>query len=53
LVELIKCRRSLFGKLRLYQAYQQNDAHHDRYTARLQEVITYADAVIGDLESDM
>jgi hypothetical protein len=42
------------AKLRLYQAYQQNDAHQvTAYTARLQEVITYADAVIGDLESDI
>jgi hypothetical protein len=42
------------AKLRLYQAYQQNDAHQVTAisTARLQEVITYADAVIGDLESD-
>ena len=42
------------AKLRLYQAYQQ-DANHQVTSinqARLLEVITYADAVIGELESD-
>jgi hypothetical protein len=42
------------AKLRLYQAYQQNDNHQvtSINTARLQEVIDYADAVTGGLETD-
>ncbi|MGO4822426.1 MULTISPECIES: RagB/SusD family nutrient uptake outer membrane protein [unclassified Flavobacterium] len=42
------------AKLRLYQAYQQNDYHQvtSINTARLQEVIDYADAVTGGLETD-
>ncbi|WPR72725.1 RagB/SusD family nutrient uptake outer membrane protein [Flavobacterium sp. NG2] len=42
------------AKLRLYQAYQQDDRHQvtSINSARLLEVITYADAVTGDLETD-
>lgn len=42
------------AKLRLYQAYEQNEDHQvtNINAARLQEVIDYADAVTGDLESD-
>ena len=42
------------AKLRLYQAYQQNDKHQvtSINPARLQEVINYADAVTGSLETD-
>lgn len=42
------------AKLRLYQAYQQNDTHQvtNITTARLQEVIDYADKVTGSLETD-
>jgi hypothetical protein len=42
------------AKLRLYQAYQQNDNHQvtSINTARLLEVIDYADAVTGGLETD-
>ncbi len=42
------------AKLRLYQAYEQNDAHQvtNINAARLQEVIDYADKVTGSLESD-
>ena len=42
------------AKLRLYQAYQQNDKHQvtSINPARLQEVINYADAVTGGLETD-
>ena len=42
------------AKLRLYQAYQQNDNHQvtSINTARLQEVIDYANAVTGGLETD-
>lgn len=42
------------AKLRLYQAYEQNETHQvvNINTARLQEVITYADQVTASLESD-
>ncbi|REE83002.1 putative outer membrane starch-binding protein [Lutibacter oceani] len=42
------------AKLRLYQAYEQNDAHAvtNINQSKLQEVIDYADDVIGDLEAD-
>jgi hypothetical protein len=42
------------AKLRLYQAYEQNDTHQvtSINTARLQEVIDYADKVTGSLEPD-
>ena len=42
------------AKLRLYQAYQQNDGHQvtSINAARLQEVIDYANAVTGGLETD-
>lgn len=42
------------AKLRLYQAYQQDENHQvtSINTARLLEVITYADAVTGGLETD-
>lgn len=42
------------AKLRLYQAYEQNDAHQvtNINMSRLQEVIDYADDVTGGLESD-
>ncbi|GGA83892.1 glycan metabolism protein RagB [Flavobacterium palustre] len=42
------------AKLRLYQAYEQNDEHQviNINAARLQEVIDYADQVTGALESD-
>jgi hypothetical protein len=42
------------AKLRLYQAYQQNDTHQvtSINAARLQEVIDYADKVTGSLEPD-
>ena len=42
------------AKVRLYQAYEQNDNHQvtNINASRLQEVITYADQVIGDLEPD-
>ena len=42
------------AKLRLYQAYEQNEDHQvtNINAARLQEVIDYADAVTGDLEAD-
>jgi hypothetical protein len=42
------------AKLRLYQAYEQNDAHQvtNINAARLQEVIDYADKVTGSLEPD-
>lgn len=42
------------AKLRLYQAYEQNDDHQvtNINTARLEEVINYADAVTGGLETD-
>jgi hypothetical protein len=42
------------AKLRLYQAYKQNDAHQVTSVdaAKLQEVIDYADKVTGALESD-
>ena len=42
------------AKLRLYQAYEQNDAHQvtNINATRLQEVIDYADKVTGSLESD-
>ncbi len=42
------------AKLRLYQAYEQNDTHQvvNINAARLQEVIDYADKVTGSLESD-
>ncbi len=42
------------AKLRLYQAYEQNEIHQvvNINTSRLQEVITYADQVTGSLEPD-
>jgi hypothetical protein len=42
------------AKLRLYQAYEQNDTHQVTAinAARLQEVIDYADKVTGSLEAD-
>ena len=42
------------SKLRLYQAYEQNDTHKvtNINTSRLQEVIKYADDVTGALEPD-
>ncbi|WMI64801.1 RagB/SusD family nutrient uptake outer membrane protein [Aestuariibaculum sp. YM273] len=42
------------AKLRLYQAYEQNDNHQvtNINTARLQEVIDYANDVTGALEPD-
>jgi len=42
------------AKLRLYQAYEQNDQHQvtNINTSRLQEVIDYADDVTGALELD-
>ncbi|MBP0902636.1 RagB/SusD family nutrient uptake outer membrane protein [Mariniflexile gromovii] len=42
------------AKLRLYQAYEQNDTHQvtNINLSRLQEVIDYADEVTGALESD-
>nr|WP_314896354.1 RagB/SusD family nutrient uptake outer membrane protein [uncultured Flavobacterium sp.] len=42
------------AKLRLYQAYEQNDTHQvtSINAARLQEVIDYADKVTGSLETD-
>ncbi|MFV5691458.1 RagB/SusD family nutrient uptake outer membrane protein [Flavobacterium sp. LT1R49] len=42
------------AKLRLYQAYEQNDTHQvtSINAARLQEVIDYADKVTGSLEPD-
>ncbi|MDN3664419.1 RagB/SusD family nutrient uptake outer membrane protein [Algibacter miyuki] len=42
------------AKLRLYQAYEQNDTHQvtNINMDRLQEVIDYADDVTGALESD-
>ena len=42
------------AKLRLYQAYKQNDTHQviEINQSRLQEVINYADQVTGNLESD-
>lgn len=43
------------AKLRLYQAYEQNPTTHaviNINATRLQEVIDYADEVIGDLETD-
>lgn len=42
------------AKLRLYQAYEQNDQHQvtNINTARLQEVIDYADEVTGSLQPD-
>jgi hypothetical protein len=42
------------AKLRLYQAYEQNDTHQitSINQARLQEVIDYADKVTGSLEPD-
>lgn len=42
------------AKLRLYQAYEQNDTHQvtSINQQRLQEVIDYADDVIGSLEAD-
>lgn len=42
------------AKLRLYQAYEQNDTHQvvNINQARLQEVIDYADEVTGSLETD-
>ncbi|MEN3324750.1 RagB/SusD family nutrient uptake outer membrane protein [Mariniflexile soesokkakense] len=42
------------AKLRLYQAYEQNDTHQvtNINAARLQEVIDYADDVTGALEAD-
>jgi starch-binding outer membrane protein, SusD/RagB family len=42
------------AKLRLYQAYEQNDTHQvtSINQQRLQEVIDYADDVIGSLEPD-
>lgn len=42
------------AKLRLYQAYEQNDQHQviNINTSRLEEVISYADEVAGSLESD-
>ncbi|MDE3742664.1 RagB/SusD family nutrient uptake outer membrane protein [Maribacter polysaccharolyticus] len=42
------------AKLRLYQAYEQNDQHQVTTInpARLQEVIDYADEVVAGLEAD-
>lgn len=42
------------AKLRLYQAYEQNDQHQviNINTSRLEEVISYVDEVAGSLESD-
>ncbi|GGZ14269.1 glycan metabolism protein RagB [Echinicola pacifica] len=42
------------AKLRLYQAYEQNDQHQvtNINQSRLEEVITYADEVLGNLEDD-
>ena len=42
------------AKLRLYQAYEQNDQHQvtNINTTRLQEVIDYADEVTGSLQPD-
>ncbi|MBT32186.1 MAG: RagB/SusD family nutrient uptake outer membrane protein [Thalassobius sp.] len=42
------------AKLRLYQAYEQNDNHQvtNINTTRLEEVINYADEVTGGLEAD-
>lgn len=42
------------AKLRLYQAYEQDENHRviNINTSRLEEVITYADAVSGSLEPD-
>ncbi|MRI00597.1 RagB/SusD family nutrient uptake outer membrane protein [Kriegella sp. EG-1] len=42
------------AKLRLYQAYEQNETHQvtNINTARLEEVITFADAVTASLEPD-
>ena len=42
------------AKLRLFQAYEQNDQHQvtSINTGRLQEVIDYADKVIGNLQPD-
>lgn len=42
------------AKLRLYQAYEQNDQHQvtNINTGRLQEVIDYADEVTGSLQPD-
>ncbi|MBD0832582.1 RagB/SusD family nutrient uptake outer membrane protein [Aestuariibaculum sediminum] len=42
------------AKLRLYQAYEQNETHQvtNINLDRLQEVIDYADEVTGDLEAD-
>uniref|UniRef100_UPI0040484AC9 RagB/SusD family nutrient uptake outer membrane protein n=1 Tax=Mariniflexile sp. TaxID=1979402 RepID=UPI0040484AC9 len=42
------------AKLRLYQAYEQNDTHQvtNINASRLQEVIDYADDVTGALEAD-
>ncbi|AXP81131.1 SusD family protein [Mariniflexile rhizosphaerae] len=42
------------AKLRLYQAYEQNDTHQvtNINATRLQEVIDYADDVTGALEAD-
>jgi len=45
---------SYLAKLRLYQAYEQNDAHQvtNINMARLQEVVDYANEVTGALEAD-
>lgn len=42
------------AKVRLYQAYEQNDQHQvvDINTSRLEEVISFADEVTGSLEPD-
>ena len=42
------------AKLRLYQAYEQNDNHQvtNINMSKLQEVIDFADEVVGDLEVD-
>ena len=42
------------AKLRLYQAYEQNETHQvtNINTARLEEVISYADEVTAGLEAD-
>ncbi|MGC1517087.1 MAG: RagB/SusD family nutrient uptake outer membrane protein, partial [Maribacter sp.] len=42
------------AKLRLYQAYEQNETHEviNINTGRLEEVITFADEVTGSLEPD-
>lgn len=42
------------SKLRLYQAYEQNETHQvtNINTSRLEEVITFADEVTGSLEPD-